>query len=65
MYGLDIGYVRQTQLIDSQQFTVNKIIYKMFGPMAKGSCCEIIEYFGIPAVEQLITNIFIFISPKR
>jgi len=38
------------------QFTVNKIIYKIFGPMAKDSYCEISEYFGIPTLEQLITN---------
>ena len=40
----------------SLQFTVNKIIYKIFGPMAKDSYSEITEYFGIPTVEQLITN---------
>jgi len=38
------------------QFTVNKIIYKIFGAMAKDSYGEISEYFGIPSVEQLITN---------
>ena len=40
----------------SLQFTVDKIIYKIFGPMAKDSYCEIDEYFGIPTVEHLITN---------
>ena len=38
----------------SLQFTVNRIIYKMFGAMTKDSYCEISEYFGIPAVEQLM-----------
>jgi len=40
----------------SLQFTVNKIISKMFGAMTKDSYCEISEYFGIPTVEQLIAN---------
>jgi len=40
----------------SLQFTVNKIIYKMFGAMTKDLYCEISEYFGIPTVEQLIAN---------
>ena len=40
----------------SLQFTVNIIIYKIFGPMAKDSYSEISEYFGILTVEQLITN---------
>ena len=34
--------------------TVNKIIYKIFGAMAKDSYGQISEYFGIPSVEQLI-----------
>ena len=36
--------------------TVNKIIYKFFGAMAKDSYGQISEYFSIPSVEQLITN---------
>jgi len=40
----------------SLQFSVNKIIYKIFGTMAKDSYGQISEYFGIPSVEQLITN---------
>jgi len=41
----------------SLQFSVNKIIYKkIFGAMAKDSYGQISEYFGIPSVEQLITN---------
>ena len=48
----------QIHNIDNQslQFTVNKIIYKIFGPIAKDSYCEIGEYFGISTVEHLITN---------
>ena len=29
---------------------------QIFGAMTKDSYCEISEYFGIPTVEQLITN---------
>ena len=55
MYGLDAC---PTNSADGQslQFTVNKIIYKIFGAMAKDSYSEISEYFGIPTVEKLITN---------
>ena len=35
---------------------VMQIIYKIFGAMAKDSYGQISEYFGIPSVEQLITN---------
>ena len=38
------------------QFSINKIIYKIFGAMDKDSYGQISEYFGIPSVEQLITN---------
>jgi len=40
----------------SLQFTGNRIIYKFFGAITIDSYCEISEYFGIPTVEQLITN---------
>jgi len=40
----------------AKQFSVNKIIYTIFGAMAKDSYRQISEYFGIPSVEQLITN---------
>ena len=40
----------------SLQFSVNKIIYKIFGAMAKDSYGEISEYLEVPYVEQLITN---------
>jgi len=55
MYGLDASPTNSADR-QSLQFTVNKIIDKYFGPMAKDSYCEISEYFGIPTVEQLITN---------
>jgi len=52
MYGLDVCSTNSADR-QSVQFTVNKIIYKIFGFMAKDSYCEISEYFGIHTVEQL------------
>ena len=40
----------------TKRFSVNKIIYKIFGAMGKDSYGQISEYFGIPSVQQLITN---------
>jgi len=55
MYGLDICLTNSADR-QSLQITVNKIIYKIFGCMAKDSYCEISKYFSTPVVEQLITN---------
>ena len=55
MYGLDVCPSNSADR-HSLQFSVNKIIYKIFGAMAKDSYGQISEYFGIPFVEQLITN---------
>jgi len=44
MYGIDVCPTNSTDR-QSLQFTVNRIIYT-----------EISEYFGIPSVEQLVTN---------
>jgi len=38
------------------QFSINKIIYKIFGTMDKDSYGQIAEYFGMPSAKQLITN---------
>jgi len=56
MYGVEVCPTNSANRQSSQQFTVNKIIYKIFGAMTKDSYCEISEYFGTPTVEQLITN---------
>ena len=55
MYGIDVCPTNSADR-QSLQLTVNRIIYKIFGAMTKDSYCEISEYFGIPAVEQLINN---------
>ena len=52
MYGLDACPTNSADR-QSLQFTLNKIIYKIFGPMAKDSYSEITEYFGIPTVEPV------------
>ena len=55
LYGLDVCPSNSADR-HSLQFSVNKIIYKIFGAMARDSYGQISEYFGIPSVEQLITN---------
>ena len=55
MYGLDVCPSNSADR-HSLQFSVNKIIFKIFGAMAKDSYGQISEYFGISSVEQLITN---------
>jgi len=55
MYDLDVCMSNSADR-HCLQFSVNKIIYKIFGAMAKDSYGQISEYFGIPSVEQLITN---------
>jgi len=55
MYGLDVCPSNSADR-HSLQFSVNKIIYKIFGAIGKDSYGQISEYFGIPSVEQLITN---------
>ena len=49
MYGIDVCPTNSADR-QSLQFTIglNRIIYKIFGAMAKDSYCEISEYFGIP-----------------
>jgi len=54
-YGIDVCPTNSADR-QSLQFTVNRIIYKIFGAMTKDSYCEISEYCGIPTEEQLITN---------
>jgi len=38
----------------SLEFTMNKVLYKIFGAMSKDSCGEICKYFGIDKVEESI-----------
>jgi len=55
MHGLDVCPSNSADR-HSLQFSVNKIICKIFGAKAKDSYGKISEYFGIPSVQQLITN---------
>jgi len=55
MYGLDVCPTNSADM-HSLQFSINKIIYKIFGAMDKDSYGQTSEYFGILSVEQLITN---------
>jgi len=40
----------------SLQFTVNKIVYKIFGSMSKDLYIEISAHFGIESAENLVVN---------
>jgi len=40
----------------SLQFTMNKIVYKIFGAMSKDLYIEISTHFGIESVENLVAN---------
>jgi len=40
----------------SLEFTINKILYKIFGAMPKDSYGEICKYFGIDKVEESIRH---------
>ena len=42
--------------ITSLEFTVNKVLYKIFGAMSKDSYGEICKYFGIDKVEESIRH---------
>jgi len=40
----------------SLQFTINKIVYNIFGAMSKDLYIEISAHFGIESVENLVAN---------
>jgi len=40
----------------SLQFTINKIVYEIFGAMSKDLYIEISAHFGIESVENLVAN---------
>jgi len=40
----------------SLQFTINKIVYEIFGSMSKDLYIEISAHFGIESVENLVAN---------
>ena len=40
----------------SLQFTINKIVYKIFGVMSKDLYIEISAHFGVESVKNLVAN---------
>ena len=42
--------------LHSLQFTINKIVYKIFGAMSNNLYIEISAHFGIESVENLVVN---------
>ena len=55
MYGTDICPMNSADR-HSLQFTINKIVYKIFGAMSKDLCIEISAHFGTESVENLIAD---------
>ena len=49
-------YLEKQQDKHSLEFTMNKVLYKIFGFMSKDSCGEICKYFGIDKVEESIRH---------
>jgi len=55
LYGTDICPMNSADR-HSLQFTINKIVYKIFGAMSKDLYIEISAHFGIESVENLVAN---------
>jgi len=55
LYGNDVCPMNSAYR-HSLQFTINKIMYKIFGAMSKGLYIEISAHFGIESVENLIAD---------
>ena len=55
LYGTDVCPMNSADR-HSLQFTINKIMYKIFGAMSKNLYIEISAHFGIESVENLIAD---------
>ena len=55
LYGTDVCPMNSADR-HSLQFTINKIVYKIFGVMSKHLCIEISAHFDIESVGNLITD---------
>ena len=55
LYGTDVCPMNSADR-HSLQFTINKIVYKLFGAMSKDLYIEISAHFGIESVENLIAD---------
>ena len=55
LYGTDVCPMNSADR-HSLQFTINKIVYEIFGAMSKDLYIEISAHFGIESVENLIAD---------
>jgi len=55
LYGTDVCPMNSADR-HSLQFTINKIVYKIFGAMSKDLYIEISAQFGVDSVENLVAN---------
>jgi len=57
LYGTEVCPTNATDL-RSMQFTVNRVITKLFGTMSQNYYQEVSNYFGFNTVKELIHNRF-------
>jgi len=55
LYGTDVCPMNSADR-HSLQFTINKIVYKVFGAVSEDLYIEISAHFGIESVENLVAN---------
>ena len=55
LYGTDVCPMNSADR-HSLQFTINRIVYTIFGAVSKDLCIEISAHFGIESVENLVAN---------
>ena len=55
LYGTDVCPLNSADR-HSLQFTINKIVYKVFGAVSEDLYIEISAHFGIESVENLVAN---------
>ena len=56
-YGIQVNPMNAADL-QSMYFTINRVIIKLYGTMSQNYYQEVINYFGINTVKELINNRF-------
>ena len=56
LYGIEASCPTNSADLQSLQFTMNKILFKIFGGMSKEMFREINKYFDINALEEVIVS---------
>ena len=53
LYGTEVSPTNSA-IIQSLQFTLNKVLFKLFGSVSKECYTEIGYYFGISSIEEIV-----------